>query len=258
MNQLDLKLRSLRSLAKQNSRTIIDNISRNNSRKGKGEFEICLFCGSSNDITKEHVLPQWTYDGDPTKFFITTINGLPQYYNKATIPACSICNNNRLNSLEVYIQNLFSETDLETTFFNNDELEKIITWLEIIDYKFQVLDARRTFLKSKENGYIPYLADIPLSVLREKVDYSPYKANSEIRKSLKRIVRKSKSLKVNSLIVFHTSNKGFYFFDRMDDYIFIELPQFRKAFFCFHNHTFSNSKKAQKEADKIIKQVYSK
>jgi hypothetical protein len=215
-----------------------------------------MFCGSTKDISREHVIPRWTFEGRTEKYFTTNINGLPQTYNKTTIPACTICNNERLNALERYIQNLFTEVDPERTYFNYSEIEFIIRWLEIIDYKFQILNTRRRFLRSREKGYIPYLSDIPLFVLRPNVDYNPGKAITELRRSLKRLTIKNKRDNINSLQVFKTTNKGFHFFHTMDDFIFIELPQYEIALFYFYKRTFPSINKSKKEASKIIDKFY--
>ncbi len=67
-------------------------------------------------------------------------------------------------------------------------------------------------MASKEHGYIKYLADLPISVLRENVDFSPSKAIQQIRNSNKRIAIKSKIGKENSLVIFKSKNKTFDFF----------------------------------------------
>lgn len=256
---MSIEFKSLRVILRNKSKTVIDHLirtrfSRNFYNYRKEKKELCMFCGTTKNMTKEHVVPRWVYEGCTKKVFTTNINGLDQTYNKTTIPVCSACNNGRLNSLEVYINSLFSEVD--PAHFSNSEMENIIRWLEIIDYKFQILNARRLFLASKEAGYIPYLADFPLSLLRPKVDYSPSKTITEIRRSQRRITIKNKSCNLDSLIVFKTSNKGLHFFHTMDEFIFIELPQYKLALFYFYKRTFPTNKKAQEEAKKIIDNVY--
>lgn len=258
---MENKLQSLRTIARKNFKTIIShiietNIKRNQSKQKKSHPDICVFCGSIDNITKEHVIPRWTFEGSTDKFFITNINGLQQTYNKTTIPACSICNNEKLSILELYIKNSFEEIDLETTFFSFAEIENIIRWLEIVDYKFQILNSRRLFLRSKEDGYIPFLADFPISLLRPNIDLSPSKAVTEIRRSLRRLTIKNKHLNINSLIVFITSNKSFHFIHTMDDFIFIELPQYKIAIFYFYKRIFSTVNEAKEEAMKIIDKAY--
>lgn len=256
---IENKLKSLRIAARQNSKIIISHIVQTNISRAKNPSsnnDLCMFCASTNDLTKEHVIPRWTFENSTEKYFTTNVNGLDQTYNKTTIPACSSCNNDKLGSLEKYISKLFAQTDPDQKFFSPDEVSNIIRWLEIIDFKFQILNARRVFVASKQKGFIPYLANFPLSVLRPNINYSPSKAVSEMRRSQKRITTKSKINNLNSLIVFKTSNTSFHFFHTMDDFIFIELPQYNLALFYFYKRTFPTVKKGYKEAMKIIDKVY--
>jgi hypothetical protein len=61
-----------------------------------------------------------------------------------------MCNNDLLGTLEKYILNLFKTTNLERTYFQNEEKENIIRWLEIIDYKFEIYNAIKRFNASKQ------------------------------------------------------------------------------------------------------------
>ena len=256
---VDSALTTFRASVRKNSKPVIKHVIDNNISRLKtldASPEICYFCSTENNLTKEHVIPQWTYERCSKKFFTTDINGLNQTYHKTTIPACSTCNNERLSSLERYISNLFSKINLDDEYFTIDESENIIRWLEIIDYKFQILNTRKQFLKSEEAGFIPYLADFPLSVLRDSIDYSPSKAVAEIRRSLKRLTIKNKDASLNSLQILKTSNPSFHFFHSMDNFIFIELPQFNIAVFHFFKRTFPTVADAQIEAKKIVEEVY--
>ncbi len=257
---IDSTLTSIRTSARKNSQIIINHIVETKIARltphNTVTVELCSFCGAKDNLTKEHVIPKWTYEGSTKKFFTTNMNGLDQTYNKTTIPVCSECNNEKLSSLELYLTKAFSEINLPSEYFNNDDLSHIIRWLEIIDYKFQILNAKRIFLAHKEKGYIAGLADIPLSILRESVNYNPSKAVAEIRRSLKRLTIKDKSQHLNSLTIFKTKNKGFHFFHKMDDFIFIEIPQYKIAIFYFYKMTFKTLKSGQRATKKIIDQVY--
>lgn len=174
-----LKTQILRTELRKNSKSIIENLVENHLQRNKKVpvvSEICMFCSSPNNLTMEHVLPRGAFENSTQRFFTTDINGINQPYIKTTIPACSTCNSNILNSLEKYICKIFENRDVKENAFTPEECENIIRWLEIIDYKFQILNARRKFKASKKVGYISYLADFPLSVLRKSVDYSPGKA----------------------------------------------------------------------------------
>jgi hypothetical protein len=256
---IQLKLQSLRTSLRRNSKPIIDNIIENHIQRNKKpnvRSKICMFCSSTTNVTKEHVLPRWVFEKDPDKFFVTDVNGLGQTYNRTTIPACVNCNSDILNSLETFVSQLLDGIDVKKTPFSIEESENIIRWLEIIDYKFQILDVVRVFKTSKQAGHIPFLSDYPISVLRASMDYSPSKVIAEMRRSHKRITTKNKNQNINSLVTFKTSNKGFNFFHQMNDFIFLELPKKHVAFFYFYHKTFANEIIAHKEAMKIIKQFY--
>jgi len=135
-------------------------------------------------------------------------------------------------------------------------LQNIIRWLEIIEYKFQLLEIRRKFIKSKSSQYLEYLRDIPVSIMRANIDYSPSKAVTEIRLAQKRVTQKSKVSNQNSLVIFKTKNESFYFFHHLNDFIFLELPKFGIALFYFYSRKFENVEDAKNEAMEIINTVY--
>jgi hypothetical protein len=256
---IDIKLRDLRVKLRKNSKEIIADVLERYvprvSSKDKSKKEICVFCANQDNLTREHVLPKWTFENCTKKNFITGINGSEQTYNKTTIPVCADCNNNLLGSFERFIISVLNR-DLSSTFFANDELQNIIRWLEIIEYKFQLLEIRRKFIKSKDSQYIPYLRDIPISIMRSSMDYSPSKAIAQIRLSQKRVTEKSKASNQNSLIIFKTKNEGFHFFHNLNDFIFLELPKLEVALFYFYSRKFEDDKVAKEEAMKIINKVH--
>ncbi|GEC80243.1 hypothetical protein [Flavobacterium aquatile] len=258
--EIDIKLKNLRVKLRQNSKEIMDDVLKRHvpriSSKDKSKKEICVFCASKDNLTKEHVLPKWTFENCTKKFFVTDINGSEQTYNKTTIPVCANCNNNLLGSVESYIISIFNDTDLSNSFFSNDQLHNIIRWLEIIEYKFQLLEIRRKFIKSKSSQYIEYLRDIPVSIMRANIDYSPSKAVTQIRTAQKRVTEKSKVSNGNSLVIFKTKNESFYFFHHLNEFIFLELPKFGIALFYFYSQKFEKAEVAKDEALKVIKEVY--
>ncbi len=151
------KLRSLRTLIRNNTKVVVDHLIRNHidrSSKAKYPGDGCFICGVTSHLTKEHVLPQWVYAAKSDRFFVTGMNGTRQTYNKTTIPACDTCNNNLLSSLDNFVSKSIARVDLSKEFFEQDEFEAIIRWLEIIDYKFQILNFRRTFLRHQKGEFI--------------------------------------------------------------------------------------------------------
>lgn len=248
---LENRLKLLRDKVRKSSANIADQLIRKN-----GDKNLCIFCGSRDDLTKEHVLPKWTFENHPDKHFITNINGLSQKYIKTVLPSCSECNSYILGLLEEQIKNSFKKVDLQTAFFSNSEQDNIITWLEIIDYKFQTLNLRRKFLKHNDAEYIPFLSDIPLALMQDQASISLSEVQDKVLNSSNRLITKSKKAKRNSLLIFKTENPDFHFFHDMDDFIFIELPRFGVAVFLFLEKEFDQQKQAHNEAMTIIGKVY--
>lgn len=260
-NTNNLKLIPLRSNLRKNSKMIIRQlidayVIRENGKEKLKKIDVCIFCGTNQNLSKEHVVPRWLFEGNTTKKFVTNLNGLPQAYIKTTIPTCAKCNNDILNSLEKRVSNLLTYDNVDKKKLSFEDISNIVRWFEIIDYKFQILNISRKFLTSKENGYIPYLADFPISMLRLNKDYTPAKVVAEIRYSQKRLTIKNKDSQTNSLIIFKTSNPDFHFFHTMNEFIFIELPQRKIALFYFFTKQFKTGAAAYKEAMKIIKLAY--
>lgn len=248
-NKLKSNLRDLRKNIRKNQTNIINKLRENHNSK------LCIFCGEKNNLTKEHILPQWIYEKKVEKFFITNANGLSQTYNKSVLPCCSKCNNDILGYLESNIQSMFQNVDLNKNHFNYEELELIILWLEIISYKLQVMDIRRKFRKHKDSEFIPYLAELPIALLSD-LTLSPAKVFSNLRNSLKSLSIKSKSNKINSLLIFITKNDNFHFMHKTNVFVFLELPQLNIALFYFLNEEFENHKDANEKCMEILKDIY--
>jgi len=257
---INLKFTELRVKLRKNSKVIMgDVVNRhvpNISLVEKSDREICVFCSSPENLTKEHVIPQWAFGKDTKKFFVTDINESEQSYHKTTIPACSDCNNNLLSNIEKFIIEILDSKDLNRDFFDVNEVHNIIRWIEIIEYKFQILEIRRKFIKSKSGKFMKVLANVPISVMRAGINYSPHKAVFEIRQSMKRITTRNKTTHENSLVVFKSKNENFHFFHQMNDFIFIELPNYKIAIFYFYCKRFTTNEQAHDEAKKIIEKFY--
>lgn len=258
--EIDVKLKNLRVHLRRNSKNIIDDVINRNVSRNQGnikfEKEICAFCATTSNLTKEHVIPRWVFENCTKKFFTTNMNGIEQTYNKTTIPVCADCNNNLLAHIENQINSILTNTNLADSFYSLKQIQNIIRWLEIIEYKFQLLEFRRTFKKAKSSEFIEFLKDIPLAIMREEIEFSPEKAITQLRNAQKRVTIKSKVKNINSLVIFKTKNKNFHFFHNINDFIFIELPKFQVALFYFYSRDFENIEQAKDEATKIIAEVY--
>lgn len=215
----------------------------------------CILCGSEDNLTREHILPKWVFESNAKHFFTTDVNQLPQTYISATLPACRRCNSDLLNSIEQYIQKTLSQVDLQKRYYSSEEWENIIRWLEIIDFKFQVLDIVKKFVAHKKAGYIPALSDFSIAFMR---DMSVRSVTSKCRMALKRIATKNKSKRAGSLIVGRTIKKTFHYFHTSGQFIHLELPTYNKGFFYFYEKEFKDDRTTEKEAMKIIRSVYEK
>jgi hypothetical protein len=215
----------------------------------------CILCGTEENLTKEHVLPKWVFESNAKHFFTTDVNQLSKAYISATLPACRNCNSDILNSIERYIQKTLSQVDLQRRYYTPGEWENVIRWLEIIDFKFQVLDITTKFLAHKKAGYIPALSDFSIAIMR---DMSVRTVTSKCRFALKRIASKDKSKRSSSLIVGRTIKKTFHYFHTSGQFLHLEIPKYNKAFFYFYEKEFKNDRVTKKEALKIIKSVYGK
>ena len=167
--ELNKRLISFRKVIRLKRKLIIDTFISNHSSN------ICVFCATKKDITKEHVLPRWTFDGCTKKYFNTSTNGASQTYNRTVVPCCKNCNGFILGHLEHKIKHIFNNSDLSVHHFNEEELELIILWLETIAYKLQVIDIRRKFNKAKDSEYIPFLANFPIAIMQNNASLSPSK-----------------------------------------------------------------------------------
>jgi hypothetical protein len=245
-----IKLIKFRKKIRLNHKKVIDTIITDHSAN------ICIFCGETENLTREHVIPQWVY-GRCTKItFITTTNGSSQTYNKTTAPACKDCNSNILGSLERHLKHEFGRVNVKEKGFSIEAIELIIFWLESLEYKFQILDLRRNLNKVKGSEYIPYIGKLPISMFQGPLDTSPAKVFSNLRAALKVLSIKSKSNRLNSLCILSTTNPDFHFFHSTNNYIFIELAEFGVAFFYFYKQTFESQQSASLLAQSILAKEY--
>ena len=247
---LNKKLIEFRKKIKENQTNVITSIIDDHS------VNICVFCGETENLTREHVIPQWVYDGCTKRTFITTTNKNAQTYNKSAVPACQDCNNSILGELERFLTQRLNDVNLQNEYFTDDEINKIILWLEIIEYKFHVLDLRRNLNKVQGTEYIPYIGKMPIAMFQGPMEQSPSKVFSNLRNALKTLAIKSKAVKHNSLCILRTTNPDFHFFHSTNNFIFIELAQYNVAFFFFYKKEFATSGEAATLAQEIVQREY--
>lgn len=233
MEIIDQNFRKIRVNLRKQGIDISDNVFRRfHPTTADDVEEICVFCKSTKNLTKEHVLPKWLFEKDVESRFISSVNRQTQSYNKAAIPACPDCNNTILAEIEkkviFILQKLENEKQLD-----DKELSNLIRWLEILDYKLQVYDCRRKYLKHPNSEYNPFWAPLPVSWMSHYIDMNPFKALDYLRRSQRRITVKSKTDRFFSIVFFETSRPHFNFFTQHDEYIFVSFPMYKLAVFYF-------------------------
>ncbi|WP_426065365.1 hypothetical protein [Flavobacterium sp. DSP2-3-1] len=217
--------------------------------------EICVFCNSTSKNTKEHVLPKWLFEKDTDVSFISSVNRQIQTFNKAVIPTCANCNNSILAYIEKYtIQVIEKLVSAEKHYV--EDLCHIIRWLEILDYKLQVYDCRRIYLKHDKSEYDKEFGIVPISLMRHFIEFTPYKAYDFLRSTQIMMTVKKKMDRINSLVIFDITQPNFDFFTQPNEYIFVSLPNAKIGFFYFFKENYTNTKDAYEDAIKIMKQVF--
>jgi hypothetical protein len=256
MTELDSKFKSLRvNLRKQGLVISEDVFKRHHPATINIDDEICVFCNSTSKITKEHVIPKWLFEKNTESTFISSVNRQTQLYNKAVIPTCSECNNSLLAAIEKYLIKVVQGLDAHEVI-SNDNLSNIIRWLEIIDYKLQVYDCRRKYIKYGDSEYDYHLGSLPAAMIRHFMDFNPFKARDYLRRAQHRLTVKAKTERINSIVVFDTTESHFNFFSQPDEYIFVSFPKFNCAIFYFLTKKFDNNNDASDEALYIMEKVF--
>lgn len=245
---MDEKFSILRKRVKHSQKKVMDCIIADHNA------DICVLCGGSDDITREHIIPQWVFESNAEKSLINKKNNQSTHYIKATVPACRVCNSDLLGVFEYNLKKFLTEKRGEE--LTDYEYDCIIWWLQYMGFKLQLMDLRNRFLRYKGGDYIPFLANFPVAMFWGNVDTTPGDVFRIIRKSRRNLMSKWKDKKHDSLMVFETSNKSFHFFHKVDEFIFIEMPQVKKAFFFFFNKEFDSHDLAHEECMKIIEKCY--
>lgn len=252
---LPSKFKTIRINLRKNYIQISENVFRrmhpSNTKKTE---EICVFCNTQENITKEHIIPKWVFERDTNLSFISKTNKQTQTYNKSTIPACRNCNNTLLSSIEKNtketVRNIQSKKNLTL-----EDYENLIRWMEIIDYKLQVHDLRTKFLKYGKDTFDKEFGMMPRAIIRDLIFFNVFKTRSFLRNSQRRITVKSKHKKLNSLVIFRTKEPYFGFFNNPNEYVFISFPMFNIAFFYFLRKEWADYDNATEEARYIMKKV---
>lgn len=256
MNEIDIKFKVIRTNLRQFGMEISEDVfKRFHPSTISPPEEICVFCNSTTAITKEHVLPRWFFERDTHSTFISSVNKQKQTYNKAVIPTCSECNNSLLSHIEIHIKGIVQQLDRkhEPSF---DDISNIIRWLEMLDYKFQVYDCRRKYIKYGDSEYYPLIASFPVAMMRHFLEFNSFKALSYLRNSQRRMTVKSKAGRINSLVIMDTGKPQMYFFTQPNEYMFVSFPMYSVAVFYFLRKSFNSNTEAYSEALYFMGKVF--
>ncbi|AQW93438.1 hypothetical protein CMT56_14825 [Elizabethkingia anophelis] len=216
--------------------------------------EICVFCKTQENLTKEHVLPKWLFQNKTNIGFEIKINQQSISYVKSVVPACENCNNSILAEIEKKIIFILGNLQKGEHYDNND-LANIIRWLEILDYKLQVLNNRLKYIKYGNNSFCTDFGILPVSWMNHFWEMNPFKALSNIKFIQRSISVKSKLSRLNSLVIFNTNEPHFEFFHQPSKYIFISFPMYDKAIFYFFRKEFKNIEDSHREAIEIMEKI---
>ncbi len=247
---MDKKFSQLRHRIRNSQKLVMDKLIADHNA------ELCVLCGSHNEITREHIIPQWAFEANPNKSLVSTKNNQEKTYIKSTVPACRDCNSDLLGTFEEQLKRTLADKKAED--LNNYDIDCIIWWLQYLGFKLQLMDLRSRFLRYRGRDFIPFLANIPVAMFWGDIDTTPGQVFKTIRRSRRDLKSKWKDEKYNSLIIFETSNEHFHFFHKVDQFIFIEMPQVKRALFFFFRDEFESHESAHEKCMEIIKEVYNK
>ena len=255
MNDIDQDFKYLRVNFRKNGKVIAEDVfKRVHPATPKNTKEICVFCKSTSGLTREHVLPQWLFENNADISMVSRVNKQTQTYHKAVVPACETCNNIALSNIEECIIKTIKKIETKDNY-TQDDLCNIIRWLEILDYKLQVYECRRKYIKHGNSEYNKDLGEFSVAMLRHFFEMNPFKAYNFLRQSQNRITVKRKYERIESLLIFEPKTSDFNFFNLANEYIFISFPMFKIAIFYFLRKSHDSDKEALNEAYEIMTNV---
>ncbi|NME36701.1 MULTISPECIES: hypothetical protein [Fusobacterium] len=208
MNQAIIEIKNI---IKENLTTILSLLTKNK------EIGFCILCGNNEKITKEHLIPQWTFEKNIKLGFYDENNCLFSFHN-TYIPCCKKCNSIILSKVEQYIKDIFSK---EEKTFSILEKENIIFWLKYIIFKIEILGFEK--IESKD-----------LKIKKEKTNSINFSTNQKINYFLifENFLKGITEENINSLIIKKDiENKYFKFSYKKGEFIFLTLPQCHVSIF---------------------------
>ena len=256
MNDIDQDFKYLRVNFRKQGQIIAEDVFRRiHPATPKNIREICVFCGSTSGLTREHVFPQWLFENNTDISMISRVNRQTQTYHKAVVPTCSICNNIALSNIEECIIKTLKKIESKENYAY-DDLCNIIRWLEILDYKLQVYECRRKYIKYGNSEYNRDWGEFSVAMLRYFFEMNPFNAYNTLRQTQNRITVKRKYERIESLLMFEPKTSDFNFFNLANEYIFISFPMFKMAIFYFLQKNHNEGTEALNKDYEIMTKVF--
>lgn len=208
MNQ---SITEIKNIVKTNLTTILKSLTENK------EINFCILCGNNKEITKEHIIPQWTFEKNIKLGFYDENNCLFSFHN-TYIPCCKKCNSIILSKVEQYVRDILSK---EVKNFSISEKENIIFWLKYIIFKLEILNFEK--IESKD-----------FKIKKENINNINFSTDKKINYSLifENFLKEITEENINSLIIKKDiDNKYFKFSYKRGEFIFLTLPQCNLSIF---------------------------
>lgn len=207
--------------------TILQQIIEKNLNFYTKEKDSCILCGTKENITKEHLLPKWTFEKDIKKSFYISPDDTLYSYRLSYLPCCKNCNCHILGNFEQCIKELFNRKEKE---YSLEEKKDIIFWIKYLDFKFKVFGIEKACHSSKKNKSHSGLFN------REKNNHSDF---------IKELLREIENS--DSLIISEANQKNFDFFYWKNHYFSMTLPQCNISIFYFFTNKIENIENFCKE-----------
>jgi hypothetical protein len=245
---------SLRKNIQKNGQKIFDQILRNYyyRKRPKNIIHRCIFC-SSIATTKEHIIPGWLHRQFSDATFTSQINGQVFDFKRTTVPACTTCNSEILGRIERYLVLRLNEIGIVDSPFSYHDMDIIIRWLELIDYKFQIMNIIQRFIVLKGTSYDPKYAQIPLGVLRRDLD--PSQMLKQLEQSIKRLGVKNKKSRYHAFLQYQRlmDDSEQVFLHGMGNFIALEIPRHYVGIFYFFRKSFTTHSAVHSAMENVIK-----
>lgn len=217
-------------------------------KSGKGKIiqslsenkKCCIFCGAIDNLTREHVIPQWAFESEADAQVNSLINNHDFDYVRMIVQACNKCNNDSLSILENKVKTILV-SGIDKSSKRNKMI--LIFWMQVIDYKLHVFNYLKKFNRYKGSKFIPEIKDLPMLDLSQRLSNQSEDSLSLIERSIVNILKRNNSKKLNSIAVIEYEDTEFDFKNKMGFFTFLKPFNLNSSVFMFHEYHFRNNEK---------------